>query len=134
GAGIVKSVDGGAACQSSKSCLTVPAVRAVVIDLSIAAVLCAGSSFGMFKGEDAGATWRNSDLTGRDVRALAIDLEVPLTVYAGTNSGVFKSINAGASWTPILFGPNRSDIRALAIDPQTPGTLYAALGGGSSGG
>src|SRR5262245_42899354 len=104
GAGVFKSVDGGATWEARNSRLTVPTVRALVIDPTDSNVLYAGTSFGLFKSGDAGASWAPSDLTFLDVRALVIDPRDRMTLYAGTNSGVRKSVTGGATWTLVRAG------------------------------
>ena len=134
GAGVLKSTDGGNTWQPSNTGLTIRLVRALAIDPSNANVLYAGTTAGLFKSVDAGASWTSSGLVDADIRALVIDPETSNTVYAGTDFGVFKSVNAGATWSPMSAGITMRDIRALAINPNNPQTLYAGAGGGLSGG
>ena len=99
--------------------------------------LYAGTSNGLFKSTNGGATW-NSINSAIEVISLAIDPRTPGTLYAGTY-GVFKSIDGGVNWTAASSGLATSsnggdgpywDVRALAIDPQNPATLYAGTGRG----
>ena len=88
----------------------------------------AGTSVGVFKSEDGGATWmpRNSGHEGSDVQSIVIDPNDPAILYAGVGSGVFKSLDGGLSWNPASVGlPGRSLAITLAIDPLSPSVLYA---------
>jgi len=94
-------------------------------------VLYAGSSAGLFKSADGGATWTaaNAGINGPGawVISLAIDPSDPQTLYAGTSgSGVFKSTDAGQTWIPSSYRMTDTAVLALVIDPFVPATLYAA--------
>jgi len=107
-----------------------------VIDPQTPSTLYAGTSGGVLKSFDGGASWitANSGLPAFSIKTLAIDPQTPSTLYAGTwGESVFKSINGGAFWST---GNNRISenhihyITDIAIDPQTPSTLYAGTLGG----
>jgi photosystem II stability/assembly factor-like uncharacterized protein len=134
GMGVLKSTDGGDSWQASNAGITNVSVQSLAIDPSSPMVVYAGTTDGVFKSIDAGATWRLAGLQGAEIRALAIDPDNPATVYAGTSFGVFKSTNSGAVWAGASTGITMRDIRVLAIDRQTPLTLYVGSGGGAAGG
>ncbi|OGO12505.1 MAG: hypothetical protein A2Y53_01860 [Chloroflexi bacterium RBG_16_47_49] len=106
----------------------------------------AGSSGGVFKSIDGGASWNNinTGLANLNVKALAIspDYTSDQTVYAGTIAGIFKSSNGGISWTAVNTGLPNLNIVTLAISPiyasdQTVfaginGTVYKSSDGGTS--
>jgi len=94
---------------------------------------------GIFKSNDAGATWAPSN-TGlppyfswavTPVTALAVDPSNSNIIYAGTPGlGIFKSVNAGASWTSASIGLATSGpINRIVVDPTNPNVLYIAGGG-----
>jgi photosystem II stability/assembly factor-like uncharacterized protein len=105
---------------------------------------------GLFKTEDGGASWRESDsglvshfpeYYQSRVSSLAIDAQNADTLYAVFGDGIFKSSNAGASWRVInslppdgsTYGQIVAGLRwTLAIDQINPDTLYVGseAGGG----
>ena len=113
-------------------------IGVLVCDPQNAGVIYAGTSTGVFKSRDGGASWNNSGLNGFYVGILIIDPQHPAILYAVTTGGadednrwtnVFKSTDGGASW-------NESDsglvglpccVSSLAIDPLNTATLYAYL-------
>ncbi|MGE5278105.1 MAG: WD40/YVTN/BNR-like repeat-containing protein [Acidobacteriota bacterium] len=116
-------------------------VHCIVADPSRPSILYAGTDEGVFKSDDAGASWRSSSagLPAERVQTIAIEPTAPATLYAGTvtpngveSAGIFKSTDAGASWVPVngglvdpltLIAP--LDVEAIAVDPSHPGTLLA---------
>lgn len=90
----------------------------------------AGSSEGIFKSKDAGASWFaiNNGLFWPYVLILAIDPKNSQILYAGTsNKCVFKSTNGGTSWAD--YGMHGIYFNHLTIDPIFPDILYAATNG-----
>ncbi len=89
----------------------------------------AGPSFGVYKSEDGGATWRDSNdssTSAANVMALAVHPQDHNTVYAATLiGGIFKTTNGGQSWQAVNQGLAVMDVRALAIDPRNPLVVYA---------
>lgn len=76
-----------------------------------------GTSYGVFRSTDGGATWE--DVLVANCKALVAD-PVSGTVYAGTEGGVFVSSN-GTSWQPV--GSVGMPVEALAC---VRGAVYAA--------
>jgi photosystem II stability/assembly factor-like uncharacterized protein len=111
----------------------------LVFDPRDPATVYAGTSVGVFKSRDRGASWSNAGLIGWAVASLAIDPRNPSTLYAVTvtwgddfgGSQVFKSTDGGASWNEAGSGlpSQRSWIQLLVIAPQNTDTLYALTGG-----
>jgi len=91
---------------------------------------------GIFRSDNAGATWNSSSvgLLHVNVNAFAIDPTSPAKIYAGTGHGVARSSNGGGTWEIVTAGVSTTaglapaiavDIAtALAIDPGTPATVY----------
>jgi len=116
-------------------------VYCLVSDPSHPATLYAGTDRGVYRSDDAGASWRtdNAGLPAFRVQTIAIDPTSPSTLYAGTltpdgveSVGIFKSTDGAASWAPIneglidpLTGISPLDVWSLAIDPKNPNTIFA---------
>jgi hypothetical protein len=128
-----------------------PQVFSVAVDPGNSSVVYAGikpnpfdpgDDDGLYKTEDAGASWTR--LTGLDldqVQALAVDPADSQLVYAADpfNGGrIWRSTDGGGSWQKIhdpldpggvaLFG----SIRSIAVNPANSSVIYAAGGGNNS--
>jgi hypothetical protein len=116
-------------------------VYCLVADPFHSSVLYAGTSLGVYKSGDGGATWApsgNGMPTAR-VQTIVLDPTVTSTLYAGTvtpngvpSLGIFKSVDSGQTWAPSnagLIDPTSLsapvDVGALAIDPHNSQTLVA---------
>ncbi len=116
-------------------------VYCLAADPAHPATLYAGTARGIFKSDDAAATWRavGLGLPSARVQAIAIDPTATGTLYAGTltpdgvpSLGIFKSVDGGETWTAAndglidpVTGIEPLDVAALAIDPRNPATLLA---------
>jgi len=100
---------------------------ALAIDPLHTSTIYAGiSEHGLFKSNDAGASWSaiNTDLP-KDfpvVNALAVDPVNTDTVYAVVNGNIYKSTNAGAAWQ--FLGIFFVSVNTLTIAPGKPATIY----------
>jgi len=111
----------------------------------------AGTSRGVFKSLDDGATWSataNASLRNTHIGALTIDPSNSAVLYAGVSSDsnvssvsqgdrlgvgsrrVMKSSDSGQTWTEANSGLPNVQIAQIAVHPQAPTTLYAATHGG----
>lgn len=105
-------------------------VQAVVVDPQFPEVVSLGTSAGLFRSADDGATWGPDLLGGRSVTSLAVNPAEPAILYAGTSSdGVFVSTNAGRTWEAFNSGLTSGNINSLAINPLRPTTVYAGTAG-----
>jgi photosystem II stability/assembly factor-like uncharacterized protein len=146
---VFKSTDGGASWSDSSSGLFVTSdnpqdfsgyayVTSLVINPqdpnTLYAAANAGSSGGLFKSMDGGASWTRAGLPRTGGAALAMDPRNPSTLYAwGTfnpSDGILKSTDGGATWSAANSGlpPGYDEILSLTIDPQNADTIYASLG------
>ncbi|TMF10980.1 MAG: hypothetical protein E6I37_10785 [Chloroflexi bacterium] len=100
----------------------------------------AGTSQGLFRSDDRGATW--SPLAGLPTTDFNIALFNPANpdqIYVGSdgdqgNGGVFRSLDRGASWSTFGAGlPVKPRITALALQPLNPAQVVAAAWNPTSG-
>lgn len=138
GNGVLKTIDGGASPWSELATSTFAGVRfgRLAITPGTTARLFAATSGGLFRSNDAGATWAVlSGLPASAATDVAIDPTTPTTVYAAFwGVGVYKSTNAGAgtpTWTKLAGGlPTSSFTRiALGISASSPQSVYALMSG-----
>ncbi|MDP4656455.1 MAG: glycosyl hydrolase [Algoriphagus sp.] len=94
---------------------------------------------GVWKTEDAGATWQNiSDgYFGGSMGAIAVAPSDPNVLYAGggevtvrgnvsSGSGMYKSVDAGKTWVSLGM-ENSRHIPRITVDPKNPDIVYAAV-------
>jgi photosystem II stability/assembly factor-like uncharacterized protein len=130
GGGLWVSRDGGHS-WSEVAGLRGQSIRAFVQAPSNAALLFAGTLEGVFRSEDAGATWTLISPPGsheiHEVESLAIDPANPDVVYAGTWHLPWKTTDGGKNWNSIKKGViDDSDVFSIIIDPEKPRIVYAS--------
>ena len=125
--GLCKTIDGGLDNWPSTG-LDMYSPRVIAIDPSAPDTVYAGTfEMGVYKTDDAAATWRpvNDGLEDLRIRALILDPDRPRTLWAGTEGfGVFRSEDGGRTWIQRNRGLLDKVIRALLLSPD--GTLFAA--------
>ena len=97
----------------------------------------AASGDGVYRSDDAGATWRHLGLAetraiGRivvDPRDANVAVVAALGHLYGENRerGLYRTADGGKSWQQVLFVDDRTGGADLAADPQNPDVLYASL-------
>lgn len=99
-------------------------VQALAADPQQANVLYAGTTGGLFKSTDGGASWSWSGrgLKPEDVMSVAVAPSNRSVIYAGTPKGIFVSTDGAASWRDTRF---RRIVTALAVDPRDPRRVWA---------
>ncbi len=143
GVGVLKSTDGGATwSQTALSWLLSQgqAVNEMVIDPANPNVLVAATRDGVYRTDDAGASWTRTlaAATGwMDAKDIVIDPSNSniLFVAAGYpwgngNNGIYKSTDNGVSWTKLAGGlPGGAAMgrASLAISASNPSTVYAGI-------
>lgn len=95
------------------------------------------SGDGVYRSDDAGATWRRVGLEAtRAIGRIVVDPRDPnVAVVAalghlfGPNRerGLFRTADGGKTWQQVLFVDDRTGGADLAADPGDPGVLYASL-------
>jgi photosystem II stability/assembly factor-like uncharacterized protein len=103
-------------------------VSALAIHPESPSIFFAGTTTGLFKSNNGGATWSAaSDLDGIRIHFITFDSDADppgSEMYVGTDSGVFKSVDEGANWTPLADGM-ASPVYAILVDPQQNSIVYA---------
>lgn len=92
-------------------------------------MLFAGTLQGVFRSDDAGATWKQISPAGsreiHEVESLAIDPRDPNVIYAGTWHLPWKTKDGGAHWESIKRGLIvDSDVFSILVDPVRPNINY----------
>ncbi|HEY2858737.1 MAG TPA: transcriptional regulator [Terracidiphilus sp.] len=126
--GLWISRDGGHSWQESKG-LHGQSIRAFAQAPSDHSTLFAGTLQGVFRSNDAGASWNQISPAEskeiHEVESLAIDPRDPNIVYAGTWHLPWKTTDGGAHWNNIKQGViDDSDVFSIVLDPDHPETVY----------
>jgi photosystem II stability/assembly factor-like uncharacterized protein len=101
------------------------AVYSLLADDSAPGTVYAGTSDGVRKTTDGGASWLLSVNGLSSVPVASLASSSP-NLYAGTHgAGLRVSRDGGGSWAAFGSGLNDSYISALALDPSTLSTMYA---------
>jgi len=122
------STDLGQTWTESHSGLAGSVAAIATVPRSSSTLYC-GTTQGLYKSTDAGASWsRTGSMTA--VRAVVVDTLYTDIVYAGTGSGIYVTTDAGASWSPFSDGLTNTDVITLALRPGPNGLLFAGTNGG----
>jgi photosystem II stability/assembly factor-like uncharacterized protein len=97
----------------------------------------AGTSGGLFRTPDLGATWEHSttiytpggeaqNFNGSNITSLSFEADDPAVVYAGSqHDGIFYSYNYGQAWFRTLIG--KGTINDIVVHPRYRCTIYVAV-------
>jgi photosystem II stability/assembly factor-like uncharacterized protein len=146
-----KSSNGGTTWHSISDTLPVTGIGAVAVAPSNPDVIYVGTGsntlgHGVFRSDDAGATWRAAGLAdSKFITGLIVDPTNPdvaiAAVGAGGNfgsmvfynnnpsaaRGVYRTEDGGRSWTHVLFVDANTTAVDLAMATDTPTAIYASL-------
>ncbi|MES2463692.1 MAG: YCF48-related protein, partial [Armatimonadota bacterium] len=137
-AGVYKTEDAGKHWRLINNGLTNYAVYSLAIAPSDPQTVYAGTTNGLCKTTDGGASWALLPGTQRaklgitaernkSVRAIAVDPTDSRIVYAGTPKGkIFRSGDGGQTWKEQYTLPTAGSIAAVAIAARRPSTVFAA--------
>lgn len=91
---------------------------------------------GVFRSDDAGATWRHMGLDETDrIGAIRVDPRDSDRVFVaalgklytpGGQRGIYRTTDGGRTWQQVLAGDSGAGFVDLVLDPQNPDVLYAA--------
>jgi hypothetical protein len=128
--GVFKSIDGAASWSGVNAGLSDTRVYALAFGGGSPAPLYAGTSTGLYRTDDGGASWQPIPNLNGFVMSIVVDPSSPSTIYAvlpPTALGVFKTTDGGESWTNI--GPD-DQVNAFAVSSSSPSTVYAGTSSG----
>lgn len=140
GGGIFKSTNGGGNWSPVNNGLNSPYVDALAVDPVNPSIVYAGTSWGLHKSVNGGASWVDLDPTDFGyVEDVAIDPSNTQIIYVGraftsydnpANYHAFgRSTDGGASWSNSTNDPPDKDVLDIAIHPTIPSTLFVGLFG-----
>lgn len=91
---------------------------------------------GVYKSEDAGASWKNMGLkTSEHIGRIIVDPTNSNTVYVaalgplwkeGGERGVYKTTDGGKTWNQVLKIDQYTGVNDIVMDPRDPNILYAS--------
>ena len=134
--GLFKSTDGGATWTPLAGGLPTTADGLGRFGIGIApsnprvlyVTATAGDKSGIYRSDDAGATWRRTTTDARifgrgdDFAAITVDPRNPDVVYS-MNVVAWKSTDGGATWKSFRGAPGGDDYQRLWINPTTPDVM-----------
>ncbi|MEA3138745.1 MAG: hypothetical protein QOK23_914 [Gammaproteobacteria bacterium] len=146
--GVWKTIDAGTTWKPIFDGVKASSIGAIAVARSNPSVIYVGTGEGnlrgnvtwgggIFKSNDAGATWTDLGLTDtRQIGAVIVDPVDPNIVLVaaighafGPNSqrGVFRTTDGGKTWNRVLYKNDLTGAIDLAADPHNPKVVYAAL-------
>ena len=90
----------------------------------------AGTTKGVFRSEDRGATWKASGPTGESLVAISPGYAKDGTIFSGSQDDLFVSRDRGETWQREAL-PATGTVEAVAVSPAytTDGTVLVSIGG-----
>jgi photosystem II stability/assembly factor-like uncharacterized protein len=92
---------------------------------------------GLFRSDDAGASWRRINHEGRiwgrggDFACVAVDPQDEDTIYVA-NTTTYKSTDAGQTFTAIKGAPGGDDYHTIWINPANPQIIFLGVDQGAT--
>ena len=126
---LFKSTDGGISWMATANALqTYGGIGGLAVDPVNSGTVYAGTSYGVVKTIDAGASWKDvsQGMHGITVESVTVDPHNSGTLYATDNGNhAFKTTNDGKSWTPLQGLPSGLGFNGpVAVDTRDSNTLY----------
>jgi photosystem II stability/assembly factor-like uncharacterized protein len=91
-------------------------------------VVYAGTTEGLWKSTDSGATWKRTTSNNVIINDVLIDPRRPARVLLATDrSGVLASDDGGLTFVASNHGFTHRQVATLLVDPGLPGDIYAGL-------
>jgi hypothetical protein len=120
-----RSHDGGAAWTALSAGLQVSAVRVFGFDRAQSNATYAGTTQGLFKTMDEGATWTPTSLPPQQVYAIADQAGASPALFAAGDGGLYRSRDHGESWSRVSQYPW---VTAVAVTQASPAVVYTGMG------
>ena len=115
--GLYRSQDRAASWATAGSGIGTAKVLSLVADPQHSTVLYSGSSRGLYKSTDGGASWKAaSGLPADAVTTVALDPANTATVYACMSEGLYQSKDGGVTWKALLSSP----VTSVPPPPRKP--------------
>ena len=131
GAGVYRTLDGGATWTGYRNGLVNTFVRCFAVQPHQPDSIYCGTNDGVFLSTDGGVNWNKLLSTAHSVRAIAIHPTNPDTILVATyGSGIYRSTNNGKNWSQVNLGLVSTFVRDIAYLPTNPTTVFAATGTG----
>lgn len=151
-----KTTSGGTTWASISDALPVTGFGVVAVASSNHDVVYAGSGQnllgrGLFRSNDAGATWQSAGLADtKYLTGLVIDPDNPDVVVAAAGSGgnfgsmvyynnnpsptrgIYRTTDGGRTWAHTLFIDAATSVVDLVSDPAAPRVIFASMSGGAN--
>jgi len=148
--GVFKSINGGASWDAIADDLMSLSIGDIEIALSDPDVIYVGTGeanagggsltydgFGMYRSDDAGATWEHIGLTNSgSIGRIAVHPQDPDIVYVAAmgrlfsnnmERGIFKTVDGGQNWEKVLYLSSMTGGIDVLVHPGHPDTVYAAM-------
>jgi photosystem II stability/assembly factor-like uncharacterized protein len=133
--GIARSSDSGTTWKLANTGLQTTACRKIGFDPVTPSTVFAATPSGVYKSNDAGATWTNTkavaDVQKTGYFRVLVDPVTPTVVYTVDPDTYYKSTDGGSTWAVLNSGISPDTQSALAIDPLAHNTLYVSSFGSS---
>jgi FIMAH domain-containing protein/beta-propeller repeat-containing protein len=117
--------DGGAAWTALSAGLQGSAVSVFGFDRSQSGATYAGTTHGLFKTMDDGATWTPTGLPPQRVYAIADQAGASPAVFAAGDGGLYRSQDRGESWSRVS---QYAWVSAVAVTQTSPAVVYEGMG------
>jgi photosystem II stability/assembly factor-like uncharacterized protein len=125
--GLFRSTDMGASWTRAHTGIADEYLTAFTIDSNDSKTVYAGSSSGIYKSTNEGATWQQISSDKREVFEIFIQKAERQKIYAITGRGLFRSDNDGMDWAECKIATKDRLMRILSTDPADERVLYGSL-------